>query len=331
MNRGAGPVCQRGIALLTVLLLVLVMGLLVIALLDDIRFGLRRAGNAQEMAQARWQALGSEQLARARIAALHAASPGITTLDGGWDDAPVVLPTDAGTVSARLRDGTHCFNLNSVVGGANDLVQRDEDGAADFLALLRALDLPETRAQALTDVLVDWIDSDQSPSPLGAEDADYLRGREGYRTGGTLLADPSELRAMLGFDAETCRRLRPHVCALPTTAPTPININTLREDDAMQLVAITRGAIALPEARALIASRPVSGWRSHAEFWGQPALARLQLPNRTLAQIALDTRYFRLQTRVQHGRAQLDMQALLEADPASGSVHRLSRSWSAGS
>src|SRR3546814_13814786 len=58
---------QKGVALLTVLLLVAVMSVLVMGMLDDIRFGLRRASNAQAMAQAQWYALGAESLAMAQI------------------------------------------------------------------------------------------------------------------------------------------------------------------------------------------------------------------------------------------------------------------------
>src|SRR3546814_2109829 len=56
---------QKGVALLTVLLLVAVMSVLVMGMLDDIRFGLRRTSNAQAMAQAQWYALGAESLAMA--------------------------------------------------------------------------------------------------------------------------------------------------------------------------------------------------------------------------------------------------------------------------
>ena len=69
---------QSGVALLTVLLLVAVMSVLVMSVLDDIRFGLRRASNAQSTAQAQWYALGAETLAMAQIDKLSARDPGRT-------------------------------------------------------------------------------------------------------------------------------------------------------------------------------------------------------------------------------------------------------------
>ena len=61
---------EEGAALLTVLLLVAVMSALAVAVLDDIRFGLKRTANAETVGQAQWYALGAETVARARLARL---------------------------------------------------------------------------------------------------------------------------------------------------------------------------------------------------------------------------------------------------------------------
>ena len=58
---------EQGVALLTVLLMVAVMAAIAVAVLDDIRFSVRRTANAQTTAQARWYALGAETLARREL------------------------------------------------------------------------------------------------------------------------------------------------------------------------------------------------------------------------------------------------------------------------
>src|SRR3546814_8373871 len=108
---------------------------------------------------------------------------------------------------ARLSDATTCFNRNSGVEGTGELWQRRESGSRQFTALLRALDVPQVQAYGLVDSLVDWIDSDQAPGPAGAEDASYLVRDPAYRTGGALLAEVTELRAISGFDDAIYRRL----------------------------------------------------------------------------------------------------------------------------
>ena len=144
---------QRGVALLTVLLLVAVMAVLVVAMLDDIRFGLRRAGNAQAVAQARWHALGAEALAMAQIERLARRDPGVTTLTGGWNGRSFLFPVDDGVIRATLSDATACFNLNSVVHGAGELFTRHETGIAQYQALLLALSNPYRFAQREQDEL----------------------------------------------------------------------------------------------------------------------------------------------------------------------------------
>lgn len=318
---------QRGMALLTVLLLVAVMAALAIAMLDDIRFGLRRSQNAQAIARAQWSALSAESLAQAQIERLLRRDPGRTTLEGGWNGRPFVFPLEGGSIRAVLRDGGNCFNLNSVVQGAPEQWWRRETGVAQYLALLDALDIRGAAARSLADALVDWIDSDGERSPYGAEDAAYAQRRPAYRTGGALLAEPSELRAIAGYDAGTYRRLRPHVCALPDAALSPINLNTLEQRDAPLLRMLAGAALDDAGAKRVIAARPAGGWTQTAAFWSQPALRDLPLPGEVLGQVRLRTRYFGLRTQVASGDAELETTTLFDADPG-GRVRLLERRWS---
>ncbi|MGH8084937.1 MAG: type II secretion system minor pseudopilin GspK [Lysobacter sp.] len=305
---------QSGVALLTVLLLVAVMSVLVMSVLDDIRFGLRRASNAQSMAQAQWYALGAETLAMAQIDRLSTRDPGRTTLVGDWNGRPLVFPVEHGAISARLSDATTCFNLNSVVEGAPEQWQRRDDGSRQFGALLRALDVPAHQADALVDALVDWIDSDSVPGALGAEDATYLSRTPAHRTGGTLLAEPSELRTIAGFDDDIYTRLRPHVCALPTDAPSPINLNTLDETDAVLLSMLTDGALGPDAARQLIRARPPDGWPDPTAFWSHRLLDGIEPLASARDQVSLQTRFFALQSQIEYAGAQVVSSALFEHD-----------------
>lgn len=317
---------QHGVALLTVLLLVAVMTVLVIGVLDDIRFGLRRAGNAQTVAQAQWYALGAETLARTQIQRLSGRDHARTTLEGGWNDRAFLFPIENGAISARVFDSTACFNLNSVVEGATEQWSRRDIGVDQYTGLLQALEFAPREAEALADALVDWIDSDPARSPLGAEDAAYANRQPGYRTSGTLLGEVSELRAIQGYNAGTYARLRPHVCALPVADLSPVNINTLEADDAVILSMLTAGALDPQQARRIIAARPADGWRDFTSFWGQPALAQAALPNPVLNQVALRTRYFGLHAEVEYGDAQVVLTALFEHD-AAGETSLVARRW----
>lgn len=320
--RPAASSSERGVALLTVLLLVAVLATLAAVVLDDIRFGIRRAANAQAVGQARWYALGAETLAAGQISQLVRASDRVT-LDGGWHDRPFSFPVENGLIQSRITDGGACFNLNSVVQGAGDVLSRRETGVAQFNALLGALNFAPREAEMLGAALTDWIDSDGVRESGGAEDEAYLAGSPAYRTGGTLLAEVSELRAIRGFTPSVYARLRPYVCALPITDLSPINVNTLTPDKAVLITMLTQGEVSPELALRVIAARPAGGW-SVTDFWAQPALAE-HIPGDP-SQLKATTRFFTLQTQVDYLDAEVVASGLFEVDSA-GQVRLVARRW----
>jgi general secretion pathway protein K len=308
---------EQGVALLSVLLLVAVMSVMAVTVLDEIRFGVRRSANAEAVGQARWYALGAEALARARIATLTRSQVRLT----GWSGRAVSYPVDGGTIQARISDGAACFNLNSVVEPPLEAPRRRDAGVDQFLELAKAVGVAPREAEMLAAALVDWIDADPLRESGGAEDEAY----DGYRTAGAILAEPSELRAIRGFTPDLYARLRPYVCALPTTELSPINPNTLTEAQAPLLVMLTEGRMPLAAARRVIAARPAQGW-DKTEFIGLPAVVEAGLSTAAVDQIRDTPRFFRLETEVAFGDAEVFSSALLEAD-AAGRVRLTGRRW----
>ncbi len=321
---------ERGVALLTVLLLVAVMAVIAVAVLDDVRFAIRRSSNMEALGQAQWYALGAESLARSRLEAVLARNPDYVTLEGGWSGLPVVYPIQNGAIRMRLIDRGACFNLNSVVSGELELYVLNPLGGAQFRHLLVALEIPEAEASRLADALVDFIDSDAELRPLGAEDPVYLRSPSPRRTAGTLLAEETELRTIQGFTPELYGRIRPFVCALPFPQLTTININTLSPADAPVLSAIYQGRLPVDAARQVIARRPAGGWTNQDEFLMEPGLEVTvrQGGAPPIQQLELRTRFFALDGAVEFAGFVLPYSGLLEAHP-SGQLLTASRRWAA--
>ncbi|GLK50298.1 type II secretion system protein K [Brevundimonas intermedia] len=317
---------REGMALLTVLLLVAVMAVVAVAILDDVRFSVRRTTNAETQAQAQWYAAGAESLARRQITDLLKVDAARTPIEPRWNGRVMEFPVEEGTIRAVVTDGQNCFNLNSLVyGQGEDLFARPE-GTAQFIALGTALGLSRARMAAAAAALTDWMDNDAEASPGGAEDARYAGLATPYRTGGVMLADVSEMRAVANIDAALYRRLRPYVCALPTTAQARLNPNTLTPAQAPLLVMLTGGEIGLQTARAAAAARPAAGWASMDAFWAQPALKSFTPDEETQAQVSLLTRYFDLRVDIDYGGAHAVRTALLYAAP-DGAVRTVIRRW----
>ncbi len=317
---------REGMALLTVLLLVAVMSVVAVAILDDVRFSVRRATNVEFQSQAQWYAAGVENLARGRIARLSAAGSVRTPLEPAWNGRPMRFPIDGGVLTATVTDGQACFNLNSLVLGFGEDLTARPLGAAQFRALGRAVGAPDSRMRAIADALTDWLDADTTPLPLGAEDGAYAGLARPYRTGGVMLAEVSELRAVKGVDAETYRRLRPWVCALPTSRLSPLNVNTLTPEQAPLLIMLTDGALGPEQARAVIAARPRDGWPDVEAFWSQSAMASVSVDPEARDQITVLTRFFDLRIDVDLGGSRAVRTALLEAGP-DGRVRTVIQRW----
>ncbi|MFN4175686.1 type II secretion system minor pseudopilin GspK [Phenylobacterium sp.] len=306
---------EQGVALLSVLLLVAVMSVMAVTVLDEIRFGVRRAANAEAVGQARWYALGAEALARSRIGALNRSDAVLT----GWSGRAVSYPVDGGVIQARLVDAGDCFNLNSVAQGPPEGLRRRDEGVRQFVNLAEVVGLAPRQAEMLAAALVDWIDADPLRESGGAEDEAY----DGYRTAGTLLAERSELRAIRGFTPEVYARLKPYVCALPNAEPAPININTLTEDQAPLLAMLAAEPMSLASARTVIAARPSAGWNDVSDFAGLPAVVQA---NMDVSQLKTKPRVFRLETEVTFADAEVTSSALMETD-AAGRVRLVARRW----
>ena len=191
---------ERGAALLTVLPLVAVMAVVAATALERVALATRMTGNGGAVDQGRAFADAGMVIARLKIGDLVAASPGKTTLAGNWMGTPQAIPVPGGMATARVTDGSNCFNLNSVVAGNNENSLKVRPVAvSQFQVLLQALGVDVRQAQVAAASLADWIDTDSVPQPGGAEDETYARAARPYRTANRFMVDASELRAVNGI------------------------------------------------------------------------------------------------------------------------------------
>ena len=204
---------QRGVALISAVLVAALAGILAAALAREQLLALYRTANVMQAEQAYLYGLGLETWARKILAE-----------DPRDRDAPndlwgQVLPTvevEGGVLNGLIVDLNGRFNINNLLGEEGP----DEVEIARFRRLLAHLGLNP----ALADAVVDWLDADVMQRPGGAEDQAYLFRRPQYRAANRDLASVSELRAIAGIDADAYAILELHVTALPLR--TAINVNT---------------------------------------------------------------------------------------------------------
>ncbi|MDX2222796.1 MAG: type II secretion system minor pseudopilin GspK [Rhodospirillaceae bacterium] len=303
---------ERGAALLSALLLVTLVAAIGVAVVDDIRFAIHRTANARERDQALRYAAGAEALARQIIWRSWKAQPNRSTLTDPWARDGVSFAIDGGSISGGIRDAGNCLNLNAL-GGPPGTEEADL-ASRQFQTLAETMGLQGDGAEALAAAIADWIDADAAPRPRGAEDGHYMRLDPPYRAGNTLMADVSELRAVRGMSADIYLRLRPLLCARPTTSIGRININTLASTQAPLLVMLFGEGLSLAAAVRIIETRPLSGYARVEDFLATRELSSLQIADAVRAQLGVSTRHFAVETRVTYASADVGSSVLLDLD-----------------
>lgn len=332
---------ERGAALLTVLLLVAILSVVTAVALERLTIASRMTRNIVSADQGRAYMLTAERMAMTRIDDLLQLRPDRTTLEGGWLGRDQLIAVPGGRVTARIVDRGNCFNLNSLVkgadegeggmpaaGGGDTLVARPE-GIAQFAGLMRLLGVDRGQAGQIAISAADWIDSDSTPGNGGAEDEYYGQFTPPYRTANGLMADPSELLMVNAVTPDIYQRIRPWLCALPVTRLSPININTLLPGQAVLLAMLAPDALGLEQARQVLAQRPVEGYGSLVTFWSQPALARLGLAQAVTEQTVLKTSWFEVVLRADLGGDEVEETVLVDAERRPSRLLR--RQWGEGS
>ncbi|MCP3662584.1 MAG: type II secretion system minor pseudopilin GspK [Gammaproteobacteria bacterium] len=288
------PGKNRGIALLTALLVVAIATTAAVAMASRQQIDIRRTENLLRMEQA-WQYVeGIDVWAMGQL--MQDSDKNKT--DGPLDDwnSPITEKIDAGEIAARIIDLQGRFNLN-------DLVQNGlphEPSIVRFRRLLSVLELsPE-----LLDGVVDWIDPDAEVRfPNGAEDDTYTGKTPPYRAANAPMAHPRELLFIVGFDREHYDKLMPHITTLPES--TPVNINSATPVVLRSLAA----ELSIDDAEMLIESREEEHFSEMDEFLQHKALAGLEIDKQGLA---FTSDYFQVLGAVQVGRQQLKHETILK-------------------
>jgi general secretion pathway protein K len=309
---------QRGVALITALLVVAIATVAAVEIVSRQHLDIRRAQNAFSRDQAYSMALGAEAGALALLKADLFMGTTVDSLNEGWAQ-PVLLPDVQGArLSLQLEDLQGRFNLNNLVG----LPQNNPQQAANNLQYKRfrtllenvaaenpdAIDGAQFNPDHLIFALIDWMDPDFLPAPgeAGAEDDYYLGLERPYRTSGQPLASPSELMLIKGFTPDFYRALAPYVTALPTQGqPTPINVNTAKP----QVLRMLDRRIDPDAAEALAKQAAERPWdKVSGGFLAESTVSGLGIDPQGLG---VNSEYFLANSAVSLGRATVPLYSVL--------------------
>lgn len=297
---------QRGVALLTVLLVAALASVILVQLLERHHLSVAYTRQVLHGQQALSYALGAESwirhlLYRDRIE--DDRSPPVDSLEDNWAEARAPFELDDGSLEVRVRDLEGLFNLNSI---ADDPAAQER-----FKRLLSSLEM----APSLADQVLDWIDEGEEVQGLGAEDGVYLLEDPPYRTANGPMADVSELRLLASLDEQQYDRLTRFVSALPAAAGL-ININTAPAPVLATL------APNMDPVQAGSYARPQTPWLLPGDLTGQEAGFAPEVGVMTT-----QSRLFEASILVRYGTQRLLLRSTIYRDPDSGQTRVVRRSF----
>jgi len=285
---------QRGVALLTALIVVALATVAAVAMASRQQYDIRRTGNLLQSEQAGQYALGVEAWA-GQVLRRDRKNGDTDNLGEDWATVLPPLEVDGGHLAGRIEDLQGRFNLNDLVV--------DGKASAPDVARFRRLLVDLSLDPRIAEAVVDWIDPDLDVTlPGGAEDGTYLGRTPAYRAANRPMADASELRLVAGVDAKAYAALRPYVTALPEH--TAIDVNTA---PAAVLRCLADG-LSDAEAQALVDGRGDKGYPSVEDFLRQPAFAGRKVDANG---ISVSSHYFVVMSTVQVGRITQRYRAVL--------------------
>lgn len=294
---------ERGVALITAVVLVAIATVLAARVGTEAALDLRRTAGIGALDQAWHVALGAEAWA-AEILRKDLQESQRDELSETWAQPLPPLPVEGGSIEGGLEDMQGRFNLNNLLQADGSV---DESNLERFARLLELAGVDRRFAGALAD----WLDSDTVERfPDGAEDGVYLSQVPAYRAANGPVTSVSELLALPGFTLEDYARLRPHVAALP--AGTRINVCTATP---LVLAALVEGGTDFGDAQALARNRSEGCFPLLADLQATLDPAQYQ----ELAPILSESSsWFRSVAVVSIGTSQLTLYSLLERNSAGG-------------
>jgi len=237
---------QQGVALITIMLVVVIATVLGVSMSTDQHFAVSRARTFFDQGIVRQYALGGEELARQILHQDFVEAPETDHLDENWAGKDLRFDFEQGEIELVIEDLQSRLNLNSIaIQGKGRRLAKDR---------LTSLFAEQGLDEVYVDRILDWVDQNNSVSALGAEDYEYLGLERPYRTANGPMADLSELRLILEMDAEKFAQIAPFVAAI-ADPNTKININTA----SPQVIQAIAPGLSLSAAESIVAGRNSNG------------------------------------------------------------------------
>lgn len=304
---------QTGIALLAALVLVMTITFIMSNIFYRHQINVAQTTLSMHQNQATLLALSAESWAR-QLLDDDTDNSTYDHFEEMWAQAIPALPVDGGLVNGCISDLQGRFNLNnfaSLNSTKLKMALKNNDNASIAKVwnyLLNLQEIPIFPGRVAT--IIDWVDKGSVPvNSDGAEQDDYASLMPPRMVGDDLMAEPSELAAVVGYEIFEVQKLMPWITALPSKT-TPININTASDE----LLLALGGHQDMQFRDSVVANRPFDNIVDfHAQLEVDFAIPLVDVEKRwpnTLVDVKSE--YFQLYIEVILGEARIEVKSIID-------------------
>jgi general secretion pathway protein K len=287
------PNKQRGIALITVLMILAIMVTIAATMTGRLTLSLKRTEGLLFSQSVYWYGQAAGDFGR-MILEQDFSDSSIVSLDQNWALPEMVFPLESGSIAGEFKDLRSCFNLNTLAEkDKGDVRARPVE---QFENLLIELGINDYTAEMIAESSRDWIDSDdQSNASQGAEDSTYEARTVTHLAANNLMVDISELRAVQGVGQKVFDHIAPYLCAIPSTEQ-KINVNTVEVEQAALLYVLFKNELSLTvdDFTELLEDRPTSGWSGVDDFLASSVFGSSTISSDVKNELSVTSDYFQL-------------------------------------
>ncbi len=190
--------------------MVLLLSVLVLEANFQTRIDLRSAEHFRDSRKAFYLVRSAVLAGQALLREDRRISPKYDGLDELWATPIVNYPIGDGMITAQIEDEKGKLNLNALIG-ENGMDSKGESKQKQLKRLLVLLEMPQGEVDRLVDAIVDWIDTDSTPRPQGAENAIYERLEPSYSARNQPFETLSELHRVHGMTDQIYQKMLPYV------------------------------------------------------------------------------------------------------------------------
>ena len=258
---------NKGVVLISILLIVLLLSAVAITFGNKYLVSLKRAQYIEFQSLSLNAFRNVEAMSLNKIDKFSRFNSSNLTKENPLLNDEIYFEINGATIVGSIDDASNCFNINSLVRAGKEDYLENKKSINAFRELMYLVEVDNNVAEEIIDQIIDWVDKNSNPRAYGLEDYYYSGPLHNPRefSGGRLLIDIEELKSIPSVRLVDWDIFKEFFCAYPFATDLKLNINTLDKNNIL-LLTVFFPKIDIKDAEYIIENIPLNGFQDINTF-----------------------------------------------------------------